>query len=64
MSHAGRYVAVVNVAGLVGFGVGAALGAYLSAKMKESTSYSLSFCLVSGGLIGMVIPAIVAITIF
>jgi hypothetical protein len=61
-SYAGRYAAVVNIAGLVGFGVGAALGAYLSAKTKESTSYSLSFWLVAGGLIGMLIPALIAIT--
>jgi hypothetical protein len=62
MSHAGRYAAVVNVACLAGFGVGAALGAYLYAKTREATSHSFSFWLISGGLIGMVIPALIAVT--
>jgi hypothetical protein len=57
------YSRLLYTLSLVGFGVGMALGAYLWAKNKESTSRSFSFWLVSGGLIGISITAFIGFVI-
>jgi hypothetical protein len=63
LGMAAPYSRLVPILSIVGLGVGVVLGAYLWAKNKESTSCSISFWLVSGGLIGISIPAFVGFAI-
>ena len=62
LSLVGRYAAVVSAVALVGIGCGAALGGYYAANNKPSTSYSFSFWLIFGGLIGTM-PAFITVAV-
>ena len=60
---AGQYSSVVFALGIVGFVCGAALGAYYSAMVRPDSKWSLSFWVVSLGLIGTMIVFTIAFLI-
>lgn len=63
MSSSGPYTPVVFLLGLIGFGGGAALGGYCSAKTRPPTRWSPDYWLIFA-LIGISIPSFITIAIF
>jgi hypothetical protein len=62
MSYAGPYCPVVLIVGLVGFVCGAAVGAYVSVKVKHSPWWSSCRWAIYG-LLGMCLPVLIASSI-